>query len=73
MTKGDFARLRAWAGEEGHQLNVTQPGATSDATWRVAVDLEDPVTLHATASARDIDEAASGVIEQLETIGEVIA
>jgi hypothetical protein len=72
MAKGDFARLRHWAEDEGHQLQVTQPGSTTDGSWHVSVDLIDPVELHATSSDSDIDLAAEQVILQLVTVGEIL-
>ena len=72
MAKGDFARLRKWAENDGYEVAVTQPGSTSDGTWQVSVDLSDPVKLHATARHSDIDAAAEQVILQLVTVGETI-
>ncbi len=73
MAKGDFARLRQWAGDEGYEIDATPPASSSDGVWTVAVELEDPVKIRAVARNRDIDEAAASVIEQLTTIGETIA
>jgi hypothetical protein len=36
MAKGDFARLRQWAENDGYEIHVTQPGSTQDGTWRVS-------------------------------------
>ncbi len=72
MANGDFARLRKWAENDGYELDVTQPGSTTDGTWHVSVDLTEPVKLHATASDADIDVAAERVIYQLVTVGETI-
>lgn len=72
MAKGDFARLRTWAENDGYEVHVTQPGSTIDGTWLVSVDLSEPVTIHATSSNSDIDAAAEQVIHQLVTIGETI-
>lgn len=72
MAKGDFARLRDWAEDDGHEIHVTQPGSTNDGTWRVALDLAAPVKIHAFASSRDIDAAAEQVIAQLTTVGETV-
>lgn len=72
MAKGDFARLRRWAEDDGYEVNVTQPGSTSDGMWQVSVDLTEPVKLHAKASNADIDAAAEQVILQLVTVGETV-
>jgi hypothetical protein len=73
MAKGDFARLRQWAGDEGHEISATPPAASSDGVWTVSIQLEDPVKMRAVARDPDIDEAAASVIEQLTAIGETIA
>jgi len=72
MARGDFARLRRWAEDEGHEINVSQPGSTADGKWWVSVDLEDPVILHASSADSDIDVAAESVIRQLVTVGEAV-
>jgi hypothetical protein len=73
MAKGDFARLREWAGDDGYEIVATPPASTNDGVWIVSVELEDPVKMRAIGRNRDIDEAAASVIEQLTTIGETIA
>ena len=50
-------------------LKVTQPGATSDAQWVITVSIADPVTFRASGRGGTIDEAASEVVTQLETVG----
>ncbi len=73
MAKGDFSRLREWAGEEGHEIEATPPASTNEGTWTVSVELEDPVKIRATGRDRDIDAAAASVIDQLTAVGETIA
>lgn len=72
MAKGDFARLRKWAEDDGYEVNVTQPGSTPEGMWRVSVELSEPVKLHATSSNADIEAAAEQVILQLVTVGETV-
>jgi hypothetical protein len=72
MAGGDFARLRAWAENDGYEIEVSPPASRADGTWHVAVELLDPVKLRATASHRDIDSAAEQVIGQLLAVGETV-
>ncbi len=72
MTKGDFARLRKWAEDDGYEIHVAAPASTPDEKWTVSVNLSEPVKLHATSRNLDIDAAAEQVIDQLVTIGEII-
>lgn len=72
MSTGDFARLRKWAEDDGHELNVTPPASRSDKTWAVSVDLSDPVKVRASGHNADIDAAAAEVIAVLLAVGEAV-
>lgn len=73
MSTQEFARLRVWADQGDHVLQVTAPTSRNDQTWHVSVDLASPVKLHAVGNNVDLDAAAAAVIEQLIAVGEVVA
>lgn len=73
MANGDYARLMAWAENEGHDLQVAKVDTASGYEWTIGVAISEPVTFSCNGRGTSIDEAAERVLADLQTVGVEIA
>ena len=70
MAGSAYERLMAWSKTEGRKLEVSRATASrSGEQWSIKTSVVEPVNYSAYGYGSDIDEAASKVIRQLETVG----
>ena len=65
---GVYGRLVAWA--QGRRVTVERSvNPSGSVTWSITVSISDPVVFAASGRGRTVEDAASEVVEQLESVG----